>query len=133
MNKDEYGEIINGDNTFKKIAERLYTGQSILIGWTDQGYDYRDILFTYDGDTDYSHTLIKYGDNLQRGMRWANFFVSIIDFTSYGFLIERNTDNRKYNNYLMEKLRLHDNPCDIKLCELINGIIHELDKLEGNI
>ena len=28
----------------------------------------------------------------------------------------------------MEKLRLHDNPCDNKICELINGVIEFLDK-----
>ena len=85
MNKDNYGEIINGEDTFKKIAFRLYNGQSVLIGWTDEGYDHRDILFTYDADVNegISHTLIKAGENIQRGMRWSNFFVSIIDFTSF--------------------------------------------------
>lgn len=135
MNKDNYGEIINGEDTFKKIAFRLYNGQSVLIGWTDEGCDHRDILFTYDADVNegISHTLIKAGENIQRGMRWSNFFVSIIDFTSFGFTIEDLRDNRKHKGYLQEKLRLHDNSCDDKICELINGIIHELDILEGNV
>ena len=48
-----------------------------------------------------------------------------------GFLLEDETDNRKHNSYIMEKLRLHDNPCDNKICELINGVIEYLDKEVG--
>ena len=33
----------------------------------------------------------------------------------------------------MEKLQLRDNHCDKAICELIDGIIHELDLLEGNV
>lgn len=128
MNKDLYGEVINGIDTYETIAKRLSKGQSVLIGWTDEGCDHRDILFTYATDLENDYSLYKYGDNLQRGMRWANLFISIIDFTSYGFVIERNIDNRKHNGYIKEKLRLHDNSCDDKICELINGVIHELDK-----
>lgn len=118
MNKDNYDEIINGEETFKKIAEELLTYGRCIIGWTDGGCDHRDILFTYKPH--------KYG-NLQRGLRWTYLYVSIMGYVSMGFLIENNTDNRKHKTYIMEKLMLHDNPCDNKLCDLINGIIHEID------
>lgn len=122
MNKDKYDEIINGEDTYRVIAENLLDTGKCIIGWTDQKYDHRDILFTYQPK--------KYG-NLQRGLRWCYLYISIMDLTSMGFLIEMRTDNRKHENYIMEKLRLNNNHCDNKICELINGVIHELDILES--
>ena len=124
MNKDLYSEIINGKDTFETISYDLINHGSCIIGWTDEGCDHRDIMFTYKPN--------KYG-SLQRGFRWCSFYVSIMDYSSYGFLIESDMDNRKSEDYIMEKLRLHDNSCDLKICDLINGVIHELDKKEGNI
>ena len=124
MNKDEYGEIINGNETYSVIADKLINGQSVIIGWTDEGCDHRDILFTLRPQ--------KFG-TLQRGLNWnSHLYISIIDFSCMGFLLEHKTDNRKHNGYIMEKLRLHDNPCDNKICELINGVIEFLDKEGGN-
>ena len=122
MNIDKYNEVINGKDTFKSIAENLLDTGKCIIGWTDEGCDHRDILFTYRP----KHL----GGELQRGLRWCYLYVSIIDYTSFGFLIEDMRDNRKHNTYLMEKLRLHDNDCDNKICELVNGVIHELDILK---
>ena len=124
MNKDEYGEIINGNETYSVIADKLINGQSVIIGWTDEGCDHRDILFT----------LKPYKEGtLQRGLNWnSHLYISIIDFSCMVFLLEYKTDNRKHNGYIMEKLRLHDNPCNNKICELINGVIKFLDKEEGN-
>lgn len=131
IEKDNYGEVINGNMTYETIAKQLYyegddpnESRACIVGWTDQGYDHRDILFTYKPK--------QYG-NLQRGLRWCYLYVSIMDHCSMGFLIEMKSDNRKDSGYLKEKLRLNDNSCDDKICELINGVIHELDKLEGNI
>ena len=124
MNKDEYGEIINGNETYSVIADKLINGQSVIIGWTDEGCDHRDILFTLRPQ--------KFG-TLQRGLNWnSHLYISIIDFSCMGFLLEYKTDNRKHNGYIMEKLRLHDNHCNNKICELINGVIKFLDKEEGN-
>lgn len=124
MNKDEYGEIINGNETYSVIADKLINGQSVIIGWTDEECDHRDILFTLRPQ--------KFG-TLQRGLNWnSHLYISIIDFSCMGFLLEYKTDNRKHNGYIMEKLRLHDNPCNNKICELINGVIKFLDKEEGN-
>ena len=125
MNKDNYEEIINGEETFKKIAETLLNEGKCIIGWTDQGYDHRDILFTYKP--------MHLGGNLQRGLRWCYLYISIMDFSCMGFLIESDSDNRKYNSYIQEKLRLNDNDCDNKICDLINGVIHEIDKMKGYV
>ena len=119
MNKDEYGEIINGNETYSVIADKLINGQSVIIGWTDEGCDHRDILFTLRPQ--------KYG-TLQRGLNFSShLYISIMDFSCMGFLIENDTDNRKYPSYIKEKLRLNDNSCDDKICELINGVIEYID------
>lgn len=121
---DEYGEVINSEITYKTIAKDLVERGSCIVGWTDKEYDHRDILFTFRPR--------KYG-NLQRGLRCTYLFVSIMDHSSMGFLIEDgNCDNVKHSSYIKEKLRLNDNNCDDKICELINGIIHEIDVLRIN-
>lgn len=121
---DKYGEVINSEITYKTIAKDLVERGSCIVGWTDGGYDHRDILFTYKPR--------KYG-NLQRGLRWTYLFVSIMDHSSMGFLIEDgDCDNVKHSSYIKEKLRLNDNNCDDKICELINGVIHEIDVLRIN-
>lgn len=122
MNFDKYNEVINGEHTYNTIAKTLLDTGKCIIGWTDQDYDHRDILFTYKP----KHL----GGELQRGMRWCYLYISIIDHTSMGLLIESNTDNTKHETYLMEKLRLSDNSCDKKICELVNGVIREIDKLK---
>ncbi len=125
MNKDGYDEIINGIDTYKTIAKELKKGKSIIIGWTDKAYDHRDILFTL--------RPTKFG-SLQRGLNFSShLYISIISYSCMGFLIESDCDNRKADSYIREKLRLGENHCDLEICELINGVIHELDKMEGNI
>lgn len=124
MDKDKYGEIINGENTYKEIALNLIKGKPVIIGWTDQVYDHRDIMFTYD---------VKQYGNLQRGLHGCYLFVSIIDFTSMGFMIEKKSDNVKHDSYIKEKLRLYGNHCDEKICELVNGVIHQLDIMDEEL
>ena len=119
MNKDKYGEIINGNETYSVIADKLINGKSVIIGWTDEGCDHRDILFTLRPQ--------KYG-TLQRGLNFSShLYISIMDFSCMGFLIESDTDNIKHPSYIKEKLRLNDNSCDDKICELINGVIEYID------
>lgn len=125
MNIDRYGEIINGIDTYKIIAKELKKGKSIIIGWTDKMYDHMDILF------DLRPT--KFG-NLQRGLNFSShLYISIMSYSCMGFLIESDCDNRKADSYIREKLKLDESHCDLEMCELINGVIHELDKMEGNI
>ena len=121
MDFDKYGEVINGNETYKTIANELKKHGSCIIGWTDQEYDHRDILFTWKP----THL----GGNLQRGLRWTYLFISIMDFSCMGFLIENNTDNTKHETYILEKLKLKENHCDIKICELVNGVITAIDNL----
>lgn len=121
MNKDNYGEIINGNETFNLIAKNLLDTGKCIIGWTDERYDHRDILFTYKPK--------KYG-SLQRGLNWCYLYVSIMGHSCMGFLIEDDVNNRKHNSYIKEKLNLHENSCDDKICDLINGVIFSLDKLK---
>ena len=92
MNKDAYDQIMNGQETYKRIAEELLSSGKCIIGWTDGEYDHRDILFTYKP----KHL----GGNLQRGLRWCYLYVSIMGFSCMGFLIENDRDNRKDNGYI---------------------------------
>ena len=119
MNFDGYNEVINGNETYKGIAEELSRTGKCIIGWTDGGYDHRDIMFVYRPKP--------LGGTLQRGLKWCYLYISIMDHSSMGFLIEAEGDNTKHEGYIKEKLRLHDNDCDDKICELINGVIRELD------
>jgi len=121
MNMDIYGEVINGEDTYYTIAKNLLDTGKCIIGWTDQEYDHRDIMFVY------KPTYL--GGTLQRGLRPYYLYVSIMSFSCMGFLIEKNTDNRKDNGYIMEKLQLHNNHCDRAICDLINGVIEQLDLL----
>lgn len=112
-----------GKKTFKEIAKCLINDGKCIIGWTDEEYEHRDILFTFKP----KHL----GGNLQRGLRWYYLYVSIMDFSSMGFLIENDTDNVKSNEYIKEKLRLYNNHCDKAICDLINGVISQLDILRS--
>lgn len=113
MNKDQYGEIINGENTYKKIAYLLKSGHSVIIGWTDEEHTHYDILFNLN--------VVKEG-TLQGGLRWNDLFVSIMRKGCFGFL----TDGQKESGYVGEKLGLGNNVTTEKLTKLINGIIKNL-------
>lgn len=123
MNIDSWNEVINGKETYKTVANELLDTSKCIISWTDGGYDHRDILFTY------RPKLL--GETLQRGLGWCFLYVSIMDFSCMGFLIESDCDNRKSTGYIQEKLRLNDSSCDTKICELINGVIHKIDNIKG--
>ena len=116
MNIDIYGEIINGEDTYREIAKNLMEGESVGIGWTDENSTHFDIIFTLG--------IKKYG-LFQRGIKANDLFVSIIGWSSYGF----RTDDIKLGGYIQEKLRLSD--YDItgeKVKELVNGVIECLNK-----
>lgn len=125
MNLDAWNEAVNGEKTYKRIAETLISDKSCILGWTDEEYDHRDILFTY--------MPRHIGGELQRGLRWCYLYVSIMGQCSMGFLIENNRDNRKHSSYIKEKLMLNDNHCDDKICELVNGVIFYLDNLDERL
>ena len=114
MNKDEYGEIINGYDTVIEIAERLKDGQSVIIGWTDEKYTHLDLLFNY---KTYKEGM------LQRGLRGNELYVSIIGWGAFGFDV---IDREIHKDYIYEKLNIHGEPTVNELSELINGVIKEL-------
>ena len=114
MNKDKYGEIINGYDTVAEIADKLKDGQSVIIGWTDERYTYLDLLFNYR-----THK----SGMLQRGLRGNELFVSIISIGSFGFDV---SDRETHKGYISEKLNISGEPTIAKLAELINEIKKEL-------
>ena len=118
MNYDEFNEIVNGDITYRAIAEELLEGKSVLIGWTDQLYDHRDILFTL--------SPTKHG-YIQRGLKGQGYlYVSIIGISSMGFMLSGDPTD----GYIEEKLRLDGSHCDEMICELIRNVIKYLNKVE---
>lgn len=111
MDQDEFGEVINGENTYREICKRLRKGQSVIIGWTDKGGTHLDILFTFQP--------YKVDNNmLQRGLRDWYLYVSVIGIGAFGF----NSDSAKTPGYVSQKIGLYGETVD-KFTELINGII----------
>lgn len=116
MNYDEYGEIINGEETYKGIAEELKGRRSVLIGWTDQQGTHLDILFTL--------WALKYGST-QGGLRDDDLFISVMRLGSFGFEIAHDdTDPGYYNEKLGGRLGSTSEP----LAELINSVKRNLKR-----
>ena len=109
MNRDQYGETINGRNTYDTIARILEDGLSVMIGWTDEEYTHYDILFTL-------APFIPLGEIIQRGIKRNDLIVSIIGKGSFGFKV----GNNHSAGYISEKLNITSD-CT-KLAELINGV-----------
>lgn len=116
MNKDEYGEVINGEETYKDIVCNLQNGNSVIIGWTDEKYTHLDLLFNY---KTYKNGM------LQRGLRGNELFVSIMSIGAFGFDVN---DDEKRSGYIAEKLNIYGEETKEKLTELINNIIRRLTK-----
>lgn len=51
MNINKYGEVINGKETYKVIADTIRAGGTIGIGWTDGIYTHLDVIFKLGLDT----------------------------------------------------------------------------------
>ena len=116
MNLDKYGEVINGEKTYVKIAESLKKGTPFFIGWYDEDFTHYDILFSYKCDGEGMH---------QRGIRNSDLFVSIMSIGSYGFKLEY----PKATEYIGEKLFGGRTDISVeKVTQLINGVIEELKK-----
>lgn len=112
MNFNKYDEVMNGEMTYKEIAQLLLDNGTVGIGWTDEKSTHLDIIFKLG--------IFKI-NAFQRGIKDNYLYVSIIDHTSYAFV----PDTIKSPGYIMEKLRMNNN-CGNKLAELINGVIKEL-------
>ena len=96
MDADAWGEIINGANTFGRIAEILLRQQrSVIIGWTDGRCTHHDVLFTY-------HPLRE--GQLQGGLRGGGYlFVRIMRRGAFGFALQ---ENALSPDYVQEKLNV---------------------------
>ena len=114
MNRDEYGEIVNGHDTVVEISKKLKNGQSVIIGWTDEKYTHLDLLFNYNT---YKEGM------LQRGLRGNELYVSIMSIGAFGFDVK---NRETHKGYISEKLNINGEPTITKLAKLINGIIKEL-------
>lgn len=112
VDRDEYGEVINGENTYREIVKSLRLGRSIIIGWTDENGTHLDILF--------SHNVAKAG-GLQRGLRQTDIFVGISSWGMFGF---QANGSWKAPRYVSEKLGTGGcgDELNRKLSELINGV-----------
>lgn len=114
MNVDSYNEVIFGKDTCKEIARVLREGKNIIIGFTDEEYEHRDIFFSYMNT--------KKTGYIQRGINEFDLFVGIVPDKFYGF----RTDTEKSKGYIEEKLNISYEPMLTKLTDLINGICREL-------
>lgn len=110
MNYDEYGEVINGFDTYNTIAEVLNDVGRILVGWTDGKGTHYDLLFTYGA--------IKYG-TIQGGLKQNDLFVSIMRCGAFGFGIMHSDS---HPSYVSEKLFVHNLTTATPLAELINEV-----------
>jgi len=114
VDRDNFDEIIYGDKTCKEIARILKEGRNVLIGFTDEECEHRDIFFSY-------MTTEKFG-YIQRGIKQDNLFVGIVPDKFYGFRV----DTIKAKGYIEEKLNVSYEPMLTKLTDLINGICKEI-------
>lgn len=109
---DEYGEIINGPNTYEAIAAEIgsQTRNSVVIGWTDEEGSHLDVLFAL--------RPTQFG-NLQRGYRGVtDLFVAVMGFGTAAF----ECGSQSHPGYYAGKLGLGDNITNTKLAELIDNI-----------
>lgn len=116
MNYDSYGEVINGNETYRGIAEELESN-AVCVGWTDQDGTHLDILFTLKP--------LGYG-TFQGGIApRRDLFVSIMRVGAFAFEInDMDTDP----GYYAEKLARGNffGSAATALADLINGVRREL-------
>lgn len=110
MKKDEYGEVLNHQETYETLALQLSLGIPMMIGWTDGMMSHFDILFNY-------KALVE--GNPQGGLRASDLYVSVMRKGAFGFEISK-TDT--HASYYGEKLMMGSGPTTDKLAELINGV-----------
>ena len=115
MNITQYHEVINGENTYKKIAALLNQDNNVIIGWTDGLFNHYDILLVY--------KVSFIVGALKQCVKEDDLYVNIISIGSYNF----NIKDIYSSNYIAATL-FHDlDACSVcQLAELINGIIKEL-------
>ena len=114
MNTNNYDEVIYGEDTCKEIASILKEGKNVLIGFTDEECEHRDIFFSYLNTKKVGY--------IQRGIDEFDLFVGIVPDKFYGFRV----DTIKAKGYIEEKLNISYEPMLTKLTDLINEICKEI-------
>ena len=123
MKLDDYGEVINGDETYQKIAHDVASYGSSLIGWSDGEMTHLDILFTI-VNSNCSQGPISGGQSAS-----TDLFVSVLRWGAFGFELN---GRWKAPGYISGKIPLGDNITTDKFADLLNGVIAELEKLNNN-
>lgn len=111
MNKDQQGEITNGEATYGAIAEALTGIGAIIIGWTDGDGIHYDILFT---------RFPLFEGTIQGGTEQDYLFVSIMRVGAWGFRVD--LPQSLHENYVKEKLGVQGDAEAKALVELIEGV-----------
>lgn len=118
MNYDTYGEVINGNETYRGIAEEL-AENAVIVGWTDGNGTHFDILFTL--------TALAYG-TFQGGLRpRKDLFVSIMRWGSFAFEVNEAPTAPGYYEEKLGNRKLGEE-CAGALADLINGVREQLYK-----
>jgi hypothetical protein len=116
FDRDGYSIVINGEDTYKQIANiLLLDGRPVVFPWTDQEGTRLDILMVFGPDQ-----LGELGEGMSAG---TDLFVAT-RFGMFGFELN---GQWKAPSYVAEKLGLvRSNPLGKPLSELINGVAKAL-------
>jgi hypothetical protein len=115
MNTDEYGEVVNGEETFSEIAKTLLTEFRAFVGWSDGCGYHLDILFTL---------YPKQWGPVQRGISPnTDMFVSVMGKGSFAFDPDAKGTHAEY---YAEKLNIGKGETAFKLAELLEGVKENL-------
>ena len=111
MNTDEYGEVINGTETYKQIAQVVGRGDACVIGWSDGLGSHLDILLVLGAEQTGA---------MQRGLRGStDLFVAIMGLGASGF---DTSNGATHASYYGEKLGLGQGATTDELAVLINNV-----------
>lgn len=121
MDKDDYGEVINGEMTYYMIASALKEKNSIVIGWTDESSTHLDILFTLKPQQE---------GRLQGGLIGdTDLFVSVMRMGAFAFDAKGIATSPQYVDEKLSNGRMSSDT-SMKVAELINNVRIELNKAE---
>ena len=112
---DEYGDVVNHEQTYQALAQKLKKDGSVIIGWTDGQGSHHDVLFNLQP---------KQFGSLQGGMRGStDLFVSVMRVGCFGFDKSRMDT---FHTYTGEKLGIGGSATTVELTELINQVRKQL-------
>jgi len=115
-----FGDVVEGEKTYKTVADIIKKTGSCLVGWNDQDLTHFDILFTLKP---------QFKGNIQGGINPPEYlFVSIMRIGAFAFKIKRQTP--LFVTYVDEKLGYAvkglGTPTKQRITDLINGILTNL-------